>query len=105
MRRWIALGSLTAIVLLVGSQLVPIDATNPAVEGDIPAPPEVKAILRRACYDCHSNETVWPWYSRLAPLSWLISRDVHEGRSKLNFSTWDQYTPEEQLSKLKESWE
>jgi hypothetical protein len=94
-----------AIVLVIGLQLVPIDATNPPVEGDIPTPPEVKAILRRACYDCHSNETVWPWYSRFAPLSWMISRDVHDGRSELNFSTWDQYSAEEQLKKLKDSWE
>jgi Haem-binding domain len=104
MRKWISLSSLIAIVLLIGFQLVPIDATNPPVESDIPTHPEVKAVLRRACYDCHSNETVWPWYSRFAPISWMISRDVHEGRSELNFSTWDQYTAEEQLKKLKDSW-
>ena len=50
--------------------------------------PEVQAILRRSCNDCHSNQTVWPWYSRLAPGSWLISRDVTLGRARLNFSTW-----------------
>jgi hypothetical protein len=54
----------------------------------------VKEILKASCYDCHSNETVWPWYSRVAPVSWLVSRDTSEGRRRLNFSTWDQYPPE-----------
>jgi hypothetical protein len=49
-----------------------------------------RALAVRACYDCHSNETVWPWYSFVAPVSWLAQRDVDEGRRKLNFSEWDQ---------------
>jgi hypothetical protein len=64
----------------------------------------VKAILRRACYDCHSNETQWPWYSRIAPISWLLARDVREGQAELNFSTWNQYSPQQQVKKLQESW-
>jgi hypothetical protein len=48
---------------------------------------------------------VWPWYSRIAPVSWLIASDVREGREELNFSTWDQYTTKQQIEKLKESWE
>ena len=66
--------------------------------------PEVKAVLRRACYDCHSYETVWPWYSRVAPLSWRLARDVREGRAELNFSTWNQYSTQAQVKKLHESW-
>jgi hypothetical protein len=62
---------ITVGVLLVAIQLVPVDRTNPPVEEEAPASPEVRAVLRRACYDCHSNETVWPWYSRVAPMSWL----------------------------------
>lgn len=50
--------------------------------------PEVGAILQRACKDCHSNETRWPWYSHIAPASWLLERDVKRGREKLNFSDW-----------------
>lgn len=57
------------------------------------------------CYDCHSNETVWPWYSGIAPVSWLVARDVRKGREELNFSTWDRYTTKQQVEKLKESWE
>ncbi|OGU13423.1 MAG: hypothetical protein A2076_17395 [Geobacteraceae bacterium GWC2_53_11] len=50
--------------------------------------PETRAIARRACFDCHSNETIWPWYSRIAPVSWLVRYDVDEGRKELNFSDW-----------------
>jgi hypothetical protein len=50
--------------------------------------PEVGAIIHRACKDCHSNATTWPWYSRVAPVSWMIARDVSRGRAKLNFSEW-----------------
>ena len=69
------------------------------------APPEVAAVLRRACYDCHSNETVWPWYSHVAPVSWLLARDVREGRGELNFSTWDAYDAKKKTKKLKETAE
>lgn len=51
--------------------------------------PRTRALAERACFDCHSNLTRWPWYSNVAPESWLIQRDVNEGRSKLDFSEWD----------------
>jgi hypothetical protein len=51
--------------------------------------PDTKALIRRACFDCHSNETVWPWYSYVAPVSWLVQRDVNGGRRHLNFTEWD----------------
>lgn len=55
---------------------------------EIPTPPSVERLLRRACYDCHSAETRWPWYSRVSPLSWLIVSHVQHGRSNLDFSHW-----------------
>lgn len=73
---------------LVLAQFVPVDRTNPPRGGEVPAPPEVRAILKRACYDCHSNETVWPWYGKVAPFDWLMERDVREGRREVNFSTF-----------------
>jgi hypothetical protein len=85
-----ALLGLTAVFVL--AQFVPVDRSNPPVGGEVAAPPEVRAILRRACYDCHSNETVWPWYGRLAPVSWLLERDVREGRKEVDFSVFGQYT-------------
>ncbi len=82
-----------------------VDTSNPPVTADVPASAAVKGILRRACYDCHSNETQWPWYGRIAPVSWLLARDVREGRAELNFSTWNQYSTQQRVKKLKESWE
>jgi len=87
--RRFAVGTLVALgVGLAAIQLVPVERTNPEVEWDVDAPREVARILRRSCYDCHSHETRWPWYSRVAPLSWWIVSHVREGRGDLNFSTW-----------------
>ena len=81
------LGALAAI--FVGIQFVPVEAMeNPASQPPLPEPPEVVAVLKRACYDCHSHEVRWPWYSRIAPVSWLVARDVVEGRKGINFSEW-----------------
>ena len=99
--RWILLGVAVAFLAI---QLVPVDRSNPPVESEVPASPTVRVILRRACYDCHSHETVWPWYSHVAPVSWLVARDVRKGREELNFSTWNQIPIQRQVKKLKESW-
>lgn len=72
-------------------QLVPYgrDHTNPPVTNELVwTDAEAKELAERACYDCHSNETEWPWYSNVAPVSWLVQRDVVEGRQYLNFSEW-----------------
>ena len=77
-------------VLGVLIQFVPTDRANPPVTREIRWDSEETALLARgACYDCHSNETRWPLYSRVAPVSWLIARDVNRGREHLNFSVWD----------------
>ena len=84
---------LVAVVLtLAVAQAMPCAQSNPPVTGELAASSAVKSILRDACYDCHSNETSWPWYSKLAPASWLVHYDVTEGRKRLNFSRWDAYT-------------
>lgn len=57
---------------------------------------QTRALAARACFDCHSNETTWPWYSNVAPVSWLIQRDVDEGRQRLNFSEWNRPQRERQ---------
>lgn len=53
--------------------------------------PLIAAVLKRSCMDCHSNRTVWPWYSYVAPMSWLVERDVRRGRDHMNLSDWHQY--------------
>lgn len=84
MKRW----RIGVVLALAAMQLVTFERTNPPVTSEIRAAPEVTSVLRRACYDCHSNETVWPWYSHVAPVSWLMHRDVTGGRAALNFSSW-----------------
>ncbi len=79
------------VALFVVIQILPIgrNHTNPAVVAEPQwDSPQTRELAARACFDCHSNETVWPWYSNVAPVSWLIAHDVDEGRSKLNLSEW-----------------
>ncbi|MCA8913433.1 MAG: heme-binding domain-containing protein [Planctomycetes bacterium] len=83
---------LGAIGLAALIQLVPYGRShdNPPVTAEPQwDSPETQALVKRACYDCHSNETKWPWYSNVAPVSWLVQNDVNEGREHLNFSEWD----------------
>jgi hypothetical protein len=91
MRRAILLVVVGLIVLFGLIQLVPYGRshTNPPVVAEPPwNSPQTRALAVRACFDCHSNETVWPWYSNVAPASWLIQRDVDGGRRRLNWSEW-----------------
>jgi hypothetical protein len=75
----------------VVAQLKTVQRTNPPSKGEPSAPPSVEPILRRACYDCHSNQTRWPWYSHVAPISWVIVKHVEQGRKQINFSEWGEY--------------
>jgi mono/diheme cytochrome c family protein len=79
------------VVVFVAIQFVPYGRAheNPPVTAE-PAwdTPRTEELVRGACYDCHSNETVWPWYAHVAPSSWLLQRDVEEGRETMNFSEW-----------------
>lgn len=99
------------VVALVGAQFFRPARENPPVQPEarlealaqVPAP--VGDLLRRACYDCHSNETRWPWYSQVAPVSWLVARDVRLGRGQLNFSAWGEYNPYDRADLLDEACE
>jgi len=96
------------LVLFVAAQFVPVGRANPpedpaqTVYAAMPVPPEVASTFRRACHDCHSNQTVWPWYSRVAPVSWLVARDVTRGRGEMNLSEWGRYAARRKDRKLKE---
>lgn len=91
-------------VLIVGFlalQLVPVDTSNPPVASEPHwDSPQTQALVEQACYDCHSNETKWPWYSHVAPLSWRISREVQEGRRSLNYSEWNAYQENESIETI-----
>jgi hypothetical protein len=94
--RKLVLRTLLVLVVLVGVQLIPVDRSNPPVGAELQASGELKAVLQRCCYNCHSNQTHWPWYSRLAPVSWFISHDVHEARGKMNLSHWGELAAAQQ---------
>lgn len=100
MRGFMRASTILAVAVLAGIQFVPVTRDNPPVRGGIAAPPEVTTLLRHACYDCHSNQTQWPWYSYAAPLSWLIAHHVELGRKEVNFSEWGAYYPATRRRKL-----
>lgn len=105
MRRVFRMFLVLLFIALIGIQFIDVKKTNPPVTGEIDMPYDVKNILRSSCYDCHSNETKWPVYSKVAPISWLIADDVQSGRKHLNFSEWESYTDEKKAKKLKDIWE
>ena len=92
------------VLAFIGIQFVEVERANPPVTADLNAPSEVKFILKNSCYDCHSNETVWPWYSKIAPFSWLIVKDVKGGRIHLNFSEWEKLYSDKRTKIKKEIW-
>jgi len=96
-------------VIFVALQFTNPSRTNPPVVHDFLAaetpPPPIAALFRGACYDCHSYETQWPWYSHIAPVSWLIANDVQGGRRHLNFSNWPVDDPERAAKRLENASE
>ena len=99
--------ALFTVALLVLAQFFPVQRVNPATDpaktvftADVPA--NVRQVLEGSCLDCHSNQTSWPWYSQVAPLSWVIAHDVNHGRHALNFSEWATYPPQKKELKLGE---
>jgi hypothetical protein len=98
-------GLAVVVAALLLAQLVPVERDNPPVESEVPVTPEAHAVLVRACYDCHSNEVRWPWYSRIAPVSWLVAKDVREGREDVNYQTWSRYDAKKKRKLLKETIE
>lgn len=79
------------LIPIILIQFIPINRNNPPVDNNlvISTPKDVEVILKNSCYDCHSNKTIWPVYSYIAPISWLVAKDVKNGREELNFSEWN----------------
>lgn len=96
---------MVVVLLCLGlSQLIRPAIHSGPVTADIAAPPEVKAVLKKACYDCHSNETNLRWYDQVAPVYWQVASHINDGKKVLNFSEWDKLQPVEQKAKLFESF-
>jgi hypothetical protein len=95
-------------IVLIGIQFIRIDKENPISDASndisqiVDIPDEVVTILRTSCYDCHSNETVYPWYSNVAPVSWWLKQHVNEAREELNFSQWGEYSVKRKNHKFEE---
>lgn len=83
----------------VDHQNTRIDETD-TIETRTQMPAQVAGILHRACRDCHTEQTVWPWYSNVAPMLWLMAADVNAGREHMNLSRWGRYRPGEQVARL-----
>ena len=100
--------SLALLAVLVVIQFFRIDKTNPEVDPAtnmlnlVDTSSEVEKVLKTACYDCHSFETTYPWYTNIAPVSWLVKGHINEGREELNFSAWGSYSAKRQDHKLEE---
>ncbi|WP_339834274.1 heme-binding domain-containing protein [uncultured Flavobacterium sp.] len=99
------------LVVLVVLQFFQIDKTNPETDINqdfltIHNPPtEIASIMKAACYDCHSNKSVYPWYSNIQPIGWYLKDHIEEGKEHLNFSEFGTYTPKKQAHKLEECYE
>jgi Haem-binding domain len=103
--KWIGIA---LVVIFIAVQFSRPARTNPSVDESqtifarTQMPPQVSAILDRSCVDCHSNKTVWPWYSHVAPVSWLVVDDVNGGRHMMNLSEWGRLDPDRQGKKLRQ---
>jgi hypothetical protein len=102
MSRRLKQAAVVFIVVFAAAQLVRPERTNPAtdvsrtIQAHVGTASGLVAVLDRACGDCHSNGTVWPWYTKIAPASWLMAYGVTQGRKAVNFSEWAAYPPEQQ---------
>ena len=98
--------AIAAVAVFAGLQAVPVDRSNPPVQDSRTIfatealPAKVGTVLRRSCEDCHSNQTRWPWYSYVAPMSWIVAHDVHAARRQMNFSEWAGYSDKKREEKL-----
>ena len=94
-----------AIIVL---QFFAIDKTNPAVvraerlEATTVVPPDISLIIGRSCNDCHSNQTIYPWYANFQPMGWLLKSHIDDGRRQMNFSIWNTYQPKRRSKKLEQ---
>lgn len=109
MSRRLKQAAVALVVVFAAAQLFRPERANPpidpnrTIQAHVGIPTGLVAVLDRSCGDCHSNNTVWPWYTEIAPLSWLMAYAVKEGRKAVNFSDWTAYTTDQQHTLLAQS--
>lgn len=102
MSRRLKQGALVFVVVVAAGQLIRPERANPATDDSrtihayLASATGLTGVLDRSCRDCHSNNTVWPWYTSIAPVSWLMAYGVTKGREAVNFSDWAAYSPDQQ---------
>lgn len=108
MKKILKIIAIIVFIGFVGIQFIRPNRTNPPIvetetlESTTEVPKNVEAILVRSCNDCHSNKSIYPWYSNIAPFSWKLVEHIEHGREELNFSKWNTYSPEKKQRKLTE---
>lgn len=108
MKKALKIFALVIVLAFIAIQFIRPDFTNPPVNqtetlyATIAVPENVQTIFNRACRDCHTNETAYPWYSKIQPSAWFLADHIAEGRRELNFSIWKTYEPRRQRRKLGE---
>lgn len=98
---------IAVVLLLIAIQFIPIKKNQTVEESNqfltfTSANPQVSEIIKTSCFDCHSNYTNYPWYNKIAPVSWYLNRHINEGKKHLNFSEWDSYDAGKKSHKLEE---
>ena len=108
LKKILKIAAIVNVAALIVVQFIRPDFTNPPVneaetlEASVQVPENIKAIMNRSCSDCHTNTTVYPWYSQISPVSWWLKNHIDEGRRELNFSVWATYQPKRKAKKLEE---
>ncbi|HSU25318.1 MAG TPA: heme-binding domain-containing protein [Pyrinomonadaceae bacterium] len=107
-KKIVKVAAVVIVVLFVLIQFVRPDRNNPPInpaetlEASVQVPENVKTVLARSCADCHSNETYYPWYSNISPVSWFLANHIEDGRRELNMSVWSTYSDKKKAKKLEE---
>lgn len=108
LRRVLKISIIVIVVAFIVGQFIRPDFSNPPVvpsetlAASTVVPADVQMVITRSCGDCHSNETQYPWYSKVTPFNWYLSNHINEGRREMNFSVWNTYPAKKKLRKLEE---
>ncbi len=108
MKKALKIVVIVLVVAFIAVQFYRPDRINPTIvqaetlEATTQVPENVAAVFKRSCNDCHTNETVYPWYSNISPVSWLLADHINEGRREMNFSVWNTYNAKKKAHKLDE---